>query len=111
MTLWYPDTCACQVQYDDDLKHVSSPAKCAKHAAHDGQDHFDAVLAHNRAKNAVLNDLVANGVDATSIAVTYDQDEPTDDDPITVTGLPAADKKSRQAALNAKFGAGKVKVA
>jgi hypothetical protein len=108
MTRWSPDTCGCVLDYDDKIQHVASVQACPKHAHLAGQDHLDGVLAHNRAKNAVLNHLVAGGHDATMLAVGYDPEAPADADPVIVR---SAGAKVDQAALVAKFGAGKVKVA
>ena|SRR5882762_9636240 len=56
MTRWSPDTCGCEIEYDDDLKVVEVFKKCAKHAhTSDDATHFQTVLAHNRTKNAALN--------------------------------------------------------
>jgi hypothetical protein len=101
MTRWFPDTCACVVDYDDNLKVTAVVKKCAKHAnTADDASHFETVLAHNRKKNgvysAVVDQLSSVGSTADSLVVLYDH---ADDLHVSGSGLSLAD----QAAIEGKI--------
>lgn len=54
-TRWMPDTCTCVVIYDADFNCTEVEATCEEHAhLTDPQEHYDAVLAKNQAKNIAL---------------------------------------------------------
>lgn len=76
MTRWYPDTCSCVIDYDDNINVTSVIVKCPKHSgtANDAH-HLSIVLSHNRSKNAVLSAAieVLGSVAAESISVEYDE--------------------------------------
>lgn len=51
-TRWFPDTCSCVVVYEDDFTCVAVEQTCEEHAhLEDNQEHYEAVLAKNQAKN------------------------------------------------------------
>jgi hypothetical protein len=72
MTRWSPDTCGCVIEYDANVTWTATINACTKHSSVAGSsDHLTAVLAHNRAKNVVLNQLIALGADPRRTFVTY----------------------------------------
>ena len=76
MTRWNPDTCGCDIEYDDQIKVVAVHKKCAKHSSTpDDNTHFDTVLAHNRKKNAVFNAIVDQGTSPVGLSVQYDDND------------------------------------
>jgi hypothetical protein len=80
MTRWHPDTCGCEIEYDDDIKVVAIHKKCAKHGATaDAVTHLDIVLSHNRRKNAVHNAVVEHlktlGLDHDGVHTGYDEQD------------------------------------
>ncbi len=94
MTRWSPDTCSCELDYDDrTFAHVASVSICKKHAGLSGQPHLDAVLSHNRAKNTVLTQLVNAGIDPLTVSVGYDRNAVLAKDPVLVT-CPSSLKES-----------------
>lgn len=80
MTRWRPDTCACEIEYNDSINVVAVFNKCIKHAATSNDvQHLDTVLAHNRRKNSVQNAVVdrhkALGLDSSSVFTSYDDND------------------------------------
>jgi hypothetical protein len=118
MTQWSPDTCDCVISYSDDgqLTFIGTARACAKHAPVAGTPaHLDAVLAHNRQKNAVAHWISEqfggpNTPDFTALGVGYAANAPASNDPVRVVGhgLSGAQLTAAQAAADAKFGIGKV---
>lgn len=86
-TRWRPDTCDCVVQYEGDAVFVVADYVCPKHAGLDGQALLDKLLAHNRRKNHVLNDLVEQGFDLQDLEVGYDRAADPSDDPVLIRGV------------------------
>ena len=60
MTIWRPDTCACAVEYTDDgnLAYVRSLTACPHHTPHTS-GHLAQMLAENRQKNDIVNQIIA----------------------------------------------------
>jgi hypothetical protein len=111
MTQWSPDTCGCEIEYDDDLKVVAVHKKCAKHAdTVDDAIHFDTVLAHNRKKNAAHNAVVAHlkslGMDHERVHTGYDVQ---DNLIVRNSKLSVADQQMVAAAAQPAIGASAIK--
>lgn len=52
MTTWKPDTCDCELEYDDDIKLIRVIKKCKLHnSIVDNADFFTAVISHNKTFN------------------------------------------------------------
>ena len=51
MTKWIPDTCDCEIEYDNSFNFVKVFNKCKFHKNFDGQDLLDKVMKHNRSFN------------------------------------------------------------
>ena len=45
-TKWTLDSCPCVLLYDGKFTNVRFEVRCKQHAAFEGQELFDAVLAH-----------------------------------------------------------------
>jgi hypothetical protein len=106
MTRWSPDTCGCVVDYDDNLKVTAVVTKCVKHAnTADDATHFEAVLAHNRKKNAVHNavsdHLAAIGAKSEALVVAYDEN---DDLHVFGSGLLQSDQDEVTRKVKARLG-------
>ncbi len=105
-TRWSPDTCSCVVEYDENMVHVATISACPKHAAlAHSSAHLDAVLAHNRAKNAAAQWLSDLGVQP--LSVHYDPHARGPDPVIVMVPKEAA---VTQTHADAMFGAGKVRI-
>jgi hypothetical protein len=76
MTRWHPDTCGCEVEYDDQINVTTVYKKCAKHSSTpDDATHLATMLAHNRKKNAVFNAIVEQGTSPAGLSVQYDAND------------------------------------
>lgn len=51
MTIWTPDTCDCKIQYDDNILHITTLAKCRMHRHLRSQSLLDAIIAYNQSFN------------------------------------------------------------
>jgi hypothetical protein len=125
MTLWTPDTCGCQIEFDphpDDpnnkILHLKTHFVCPKHEhlAHT-QGHADTVLAHNQAKNIALATVAKHlGIPEDQqheMVGKYNPDAPHHSDPLTIVGhgKTGAEMQAIQAHVDATFGPGKVIIA
>lgn len=91
-TTWHPDTCDCIIEYyNDDGSYKATVKACAKHSDEkDTPAHCDVVMSHNKKKNAVLNELIANhGLDiqTDAVFVGYDRTATRLNDPVIISGL------------------------
>lgn len=51
MTIWKPDTCDCKIEYNDNIKHVRTYARCNLHRQLKDQTLLDAVISYNQSFN------------------------------------------------------------
>ena len=97
MTRWSPDTCGCEIEYNDNIEVVAVVRKCAKHAdTPDAKGHFELVLTHNRRKNVAHNAVVEHlrktkpDVKHEDVLVVYDDN---DDLHVLGSGLSVAEQQ------------------
>lgn len=132
-TRWTPDTCACSIEYDENINVLNVFNTCPKHAGKTPANQLAAVLAHNRKKNNVFSDLVDrvrnkataldraiptvigdDGQPVPVVRLQYDPNAPEGNDPLQLllvaSAFTAAQATQLQSALDAKFGAGVVSV-
>lgn len=91
-TLWSPDTCDCQVEYDldegsegnlEDFRNIKAVKTCKLHAELVGDELMRRVLDRNRSKNYVHIELVTQGAPEGELYVRYD---PPDGAMLVATG-------------------------
>jgi hypothetical protein len=111
-TLWSPDTCDCQIEYDmegEEFRNVNAIKTCKLHADLAGDELLTRVLDRNRTKNYVRAELVAQGADERQTRVRYD---PADGEDLIATdhGFDADKISSIAAPLADKFPGKRIKV-
>ena len=119
MTTWYPDTCACAIEYSDDglLTQLAVLATCTKHSSVANANLLTTLFAHNSQKNTVIAWLVAkysiNITNGVPFVAMYNVNAPIANDPVIVTGLTKVAPTAvpiAQAAVNTQFGANAVSI-
>jgi len=53
-TTWKPDTCDCELEYDENLKFIACLNCCRLHEIYEEQDLLDEVIKHNQGFNLKL---------------------------------------------------------
>ena len=56
MTIWQPDTCDCEIEYDELINLVEIRKRCKLHSVLDGELYFEDVLKHNRSFKIKVNE-------------------------------------------------------
>lgn len=120
VTRWSPDTCGCVLEYEwDDSQDENTRTHsfkriikaCPEHAALAGKPHYDQVLLENTRKNIAFDEIQKAHPQVTldNYLWFFDKDRVLQ---VSLMGvdLPEAAKRGLQTALDARFGAGKVKV-
>lgn len=120
VTQWSPDTCGCVLEYEwDDSQDENTRTHsfkrvikaCPEHAALAGQPHYDQVRSENTRKNITFGEIkkAHPQVTAENYLWFWDNGRVLQ---VSLVGvdLPEAAKQGLQIALDARFGAGKVKI-
>lgn len=51
ITIWSPDTCDCKIEYNKQIHHIRTYAKCRLHQPLNNQTLLDAVISYNQSFN------------------------------------------------------------
>lgn len=105
-TRWQPDTCECIIEFDGvdettgDLINPVHIKTCNKHEGLEGEKLGKALLNHNRLKNQVVQEAIAQGADEKKVAAHYDAN---DNLVIHGTGFDTSKKTSTVNSITSKF--------
>lgn len=119
VTLWGPDTCGCEIEFEWDdavpvetrtVAHKRTVTRCAAHQLATGSALFDTVLDENRRKNYVFAEILRVKSDAAPEGYVWSYDAARVLKVSLGTIVTTAQKTQLQTACNTRFGAGKVQV-